>query len=49
MLGKAARLGFTDVLAHWPRPEGVYAGHESVVEEIAADILPTLPGHSRTT
>jgi alkanesulfonate monooxygenase SsuD/methylene tetrahydromethanopterin reductase-like flavin-dependent oxidoreductase (luciferase family) len=48
MLGKAARLGFTDVLSHWPRAEGVFAGHESVVEAIAADVLPTLPGHTRT-
>ena len=48
MIGKAARLGFTDVLAHWPRAEGVFAGHESVVEQVAADVLPTLPGHSRT-
>jgi hypothetical protein len=32
------------VVAHWPRHDGVYAGSESVVEEIAADVLPTL-GH----
>ncbi|HEX4725742.1 MAG TPA: LLM class flavin-dependent oxidoreductase [Pseudonocardiaceae bacterium] len=44
MVGKAASLGFTDVLAHWPRAEGVFAGHESVVEQIAADVLPTLAG-----
>lgn len=46
MLGKAAELGFTDVVAHWPRADGVYAGRESVVEEVAADVLPTLPGHT---
>lgn len=44
MVGTAAGLGFTDVVAHWPRAEGVFAGHESVVEEIAADVLPTLAG-----
>ncbi|MDX8056135.1 LLM class flavin-dependent oxidoreductase [Lentzea sp. BCCO 10_0798] len=43
-VGRAAELGFTDVVAHWPRHDGVYAGSESVVEEIAADVLPTL-GH----
>ncbi|HEX4703222.1 MAG TPA: LLM class flavin-dependent oxidoreductase [Pseudonocardiaceae bacterium] len=48
MVGRATRLGFTDVLAHWPRADGVYAGHESVVEQVAADVLPTLPGHTRT-
>ncbi|HEY1572345.1 MAG TPA: LLM class flavin-dependent oxidoreductase [Pseudonocardiaceae bacterium] len=47
MIGRAAELGFTDVVAHWPRADGVYAGRESVVEEVAADVLPTLPGHSR--
>jgi alkanesulfonate monooxygenase SsuD/methylene tetrahydromethanopterin reductase-like flavin-dependent oxidoreductase (luciferase family) len=46
MVGRAADLGFTDVVAHWPRTDGPYAGRESVVEEIAADVLPTLPGHT---
>jgi alkanesulfonate monooxygenase SsuD/methylene tetrahydromethanopterin reductase-like flavin-dependent oxidoreductase (luciferase family) len=48
MIGKATALGFTDVLSHWPRADGVYAGDESVVEQIAAEVLPTLPGHTRT-
>jgi alkanesulfonate monooxygenase SsuD/methylene tetrahydromethanopterin reductase-like flavin-dependent oxidoreductase (luciferase family) len=39
---RASALGFTDVVAHWPRPEGVYAGHESVLEEIADQVLPDL-------
>ncbi|MCX2952284.1 LLM class flavin-dependent oxidoreductase [Lentzea sp. NEAU-D7] len=43
-VGRAAALGFTDVVAHWPRHDGVYAGSESVVEEVAADVLPVL-GH----
>jgi alkanesulfonate monooxygenase SsuD/methylene tetrahydromethanopterin reductase-like flavin-dependent oxidoreductase (luciferase family) len=46
LVGQAADLGFTDVVAHWPRTDGPYAGHESVLEEIAADVLPTLPGHT---
>ena len=42
MVGRAAELGFTDVVAHWPRADGVYAGRESVVEDIAATVLPQL-------
>jgi hypothetical protein len=34
--GRAAELGFTDLLVHWPRPEGVYAGSTQVLEEVAA-------------
>jgi alkanesulfonate monooxygenase SsuD/methylene tetrahydromethanopterin reductase-like flavin-dependent oxidoreductase (luciferase family) len=34
-VGKAAELGFTDVITHWPRPEGPYAGDESVLEAVA--------------
>jgi alkanesulfonate monooxygenase SsuD/methylene tetrahydromethanopterin reductase-like flavin-dependent oxidoreductase (luciferase family) len=41
-VGRAADLGFTDVIAHWPRPEGIYAGHESVLEEVADEVLPEL-------
>ena len=33
--GRAAELGFTDVVTHWPRPDGVYAGREAVLEEVA--------------
>ena len=39
--GRAAELGFTDVIAHWPRAEGVYAGSEDVLREVAAR-LPSL-------
>ncbi len=42
MVGRADELGFTDVVAHWPRADGVYAGREAVLEEVAADVLPTL-------
>ena len=34
-VGRAEALGFTDVVAHWPRDEGIYAGTESVLDEIA--------------
>ena len=36
IVGRAAGLGFTDVIAHWPREGGIYAGNESVLEEVAA-------------
>jgi alkanesulfonate monooxygenase SsuD/methylene tetrahydromethanopterin reductase-like flavin-dependent oxidoreductase (luciferase family) len=35
-VGRAAELGFTDVVTHWPRADGVYAGRESVLEEVAS-------------
>jgi alkanesulfonate monooxygenase SsuD/methylene tetrahydromethanopterin reductase-like flavin-dependent oxidoreductase (luciferase family) len=34
-VGRAAELGFTDVISHWPRPDGIYAGSESVLDEVA--------------
>jgi hypothetical protein len=33
---RAAALGFTDVVVHWPRADGIYAGSESVLEGLAA-------------
>ncbi len=33
--GRAAALGFTDAVVHWPRPDGVYAGDEAVLDGIA--------------
>ncbi|GAA3115133.1 alkanesulfonate monooxygenase SsuD/methylene tetrahydromethanopterin reductase-like flavin-dependent oxidoreductase (luciferase family) [Kribbella aluminosa] len=41
-VGRAAALGFTDVITHWPRAEGVYAGSEDVLEQVATDVLPRL-------
>jgi alkanesulfonate monooxygenase SsuD/methylene tetrahydromethanopterin reductase-like flavin-dependent oxidoreductase (luciferase family) len=35
--GRAGELGFTDVVIHWPRPEGWYAGDEATLEAIAAE------------
>jgi len=40
-VARAAALGFTDVIAHWPRPEGIYAGSETVLRQVAAR-LPSL-------
>ena len=36
--GRAADLGFTDVVTHWPREHGVYAGDVRVLEQVAADL-----------
>ena len=38
MAGRAAELGFTDVVTHWPRPDGPYAGDVAVLEAVAADV-----------
>lgn len=35
-VGRAHELGFTDVISHWPRPDGVYAGSEAVLDEVAS-------------
>ena len=40
IVARAEALGFTDVIAHWPREGGLYAGDESVLEEVAT----RLPG-----
>jgi alkanesulfonate monooxygenase SsuD/methylene tetrahydromethanopterin reductase-like flavin-dependent oxidoreductase (luciferase family) len=40
--GRAAELGFTDVITHWPRAEGIYAGTEEVLEQVAAEVIPRL-------
>lgn len=40
MVARAAALGFTDVVTHWPRPDGPYAGSAAVMERVAADCLP---------
>ena len=40
--GRAAELGFTDVIAHWPREDGVYAGRVSTLERIVSTVLPEL-------
>jgi alkanesulfonate monooxygenase SsuD/methylene tetrahydromethanopterin reductase-like flavin-dependent oxidoreductase (luciferase family) len=42
-VGRSEEMGFTDVVAHWPRASGWYSGHESVLDEIATTFL----GHSQ--
>src|SRR5690606_23400489 len=41
MAGRAAELGFTDVVVHRPRPDGLYAGDPAILAEVAA-ALPRL-------
>ena len=38
-VGRAMELGFSNLIVHWPRPSGVYAASESVLEEVAARYL----------
>lgn len=35
-VGRAAELGFTAVISHWPRERGIYAGDESILDTVAA-------------
>jgi alkanesulfonate monooxygenase SsuD/methylene tetrahydromethanopterin reductase-like flavin-dependent oxidoreductase (luciferase family) len=46
---RAAAAGFTDLVLHWPRPQGIYAGDEGVVERLAARLpeLHALPTAGR--
>lgn len=37
-VGRAGELGFTDVVVHHPRAEGIYAGRVEVLEAVAADL-----------
>ncbi|WP_018158011.1 LLM class flavin-dependent oxidoreductase [Demetria terragena] len=39
-VGRAAELGFTDVVTHWPRPSDPYAGDRATVERVASEVLP---------
>lgn len=38
-IDRAAQLGFTDVITHWPRESGWYAGKESVLEAVAREVF----------
>jgi alkanesulfonate monooxygenase SsuD/methylene tetrahydromethanopterin reductase-like flavin-dependent oxidoreductase (luciferase family) len=40
MAGRAGALGFTDVITHWPRPDGPYAGDLAVLESVASEVIP---------
>jgi hypothetical protein len=37
-VGRARELGFTDVIAHWPRATRHYVGDEAVLEAVAAEL-----------
>ena len=39
-VGRAAALGFTDVITHWPRPDSWYAGDEAILDEVPAVMAP---------
>ncbi|MEW2384123.1 LLM class flavin-dependent oxidoreductase [Micromonospora sp. NPDC047707] len=41
---RAAALGFTDVITHWPRESSWYAGEEAVLVDVATRLLPELRG-----
>ncbi|MGC4788605.1 LLM class flavin-dependent oxidoreductase [Micromonospora sp. DT178] len=41
-VGRAATLGFTDVVTHWPRSSSWYAGDEAVLADVATRLLPEL-------
>ncbi|WP_030456272.1 LLM class flavin-dependent oxidoreductase [Herbidospora cretacea] len=41
-VGRSAELGYTDLAAPWPRETGIWAGDESVLDAVAADVLPEL-------
>lgn len=36
---RAWELGFTDIVAHWPRADEPYAGRETVLERVADEVL----------
>ena len=44
LVGRAGELGFTDVVAHWPRSEEPYAASTAVLEAVASDVIPGLQG-----
>ncbi|QWT22768.1 LLM class flavin-dependent oxidoreductase [Subtercola sp. PAMC28395] len=39
LVGRASDLGFTDVISHWPRADGIYAGREDVLIEVASRLV----------
>jgi alkanesulfonate monooxygenase SsuD/methylene tetrahydromethanopterin reductase-like flavin-dependent oxidoreductase (luciferase family) len=39
MAGRAESLGFTDVITHWPRRDGPYAGSVAVLEDVASELV----------
>jgi alkanesulfonate monooxygenase SsuD/methylene tetrahydromethanopterin reductase-like flavin-dependent oxidoreductase (luciferase family) len=41
-VGRAAALGFTDVITHWPRATEPFRGTRDVLDAVAADVIPRL-------
>ncbi|GGB80126.1 luciferase [Knoellia flava TL1] len=39
MTGRAAELGFTDTITHWPRAESPYAGSLATLEAVASGVV----------
>jgi alkanesulfonate monooxygenase SsuD/methylene tetrahydromethanopterin reductase-like flavin-dependent oxidoreductase (luciferase family) len=48
MAGRAGDLGFTDLITHWPRPDGPYAGDPAVLESVASTVIPRHKPHPQT-
>jgi alkanesulfonate monooxygenase SsuD/methylene tetrahydromethanopterin reductase-like flavin-dependent oxidoreductase (luciferase family) len=40
--GRAGELGFTDIVCHWPRDEGVYAARMNTLERVVSDVFPEI-------
>lgn len=41
-VGRAAGLGFTDVITHWPRATEPFRSTRDVLDEVVADVIPRL-------
>jgi alkanesulfonate monooxygenase SsuD/methylene tetrahydromethanopterin reductase-like flavin-dependent oxidoreductase (luciferase family) len=39
-VGRAAELGFTDVITHWPRASAPYAGTRATLDAVLSNVLP---------
>jgi alkanesulfonate monooxygenase SsuD/methylene tetrahydromethanopterin reductase-like flavin-dependent oxidoreductase (luciferase family) len=40
--GRAAELGFTDIITYWPRDDGVYAGRMNTLERVVSEVFPEI-------
>ncbi|WP_018333935.1 LLM class flavin-dependent oxidoreductase [Actinomycetospora chiangmaiensis] len=47
VVGRAGELGFTDVVAAWPRREGVFAGDEDVLTRVSVPSSPSRTSSGR--
>jgi alkanesulfonate monooxygenase SsuD/methylene tetrahydromethanopterin reductase-like flavin-dependent oxidoreductase (luciferase family) len=41
-VGRAAALGFTDVITHWPRTSDPFKGTRDVLDHVVSDVIPRL-------